>query len=77
MPRQGAQRAVGGGGGANPGKFEPDVRLEQRKGFPDAKARGNFVGKWEKSSFIEIWNSKLFRKGVIKIKYMRVHPTES
>lgn len=46
-PRQGAPRAVGGGGGAKPGKFEPDVRMEQRKGFPDTKARGNFVGKWE------------------------------
>ena len=47
MLRQGAQQALGGDGGAKPGKFEPDVQMEQRKGFPEAKARGNCVGKQE------------------------------
>lgn len=28
----------------------------------------NCIGKWEYSSFIEIWNFKLFRTGTIKTK---------
>jgi len=39
---QGAQRAVGGDGDAKPG----NIRMEQRKGFSETKARGNCVGKW-------------------------------
>lgn len=41
-----------------------------RKEFlrPKEKKKKNCIGKWEYSSFIEIWNFKLFRTGTIKTK---------
>ena len=39
-----------------------------RKEFLRPKEKKNCIGKWEYSSFIEIWNFKLFRTGTIKTK---------
>ena len=41
-----------------------------KEGISEAKGKKkkNCIGKWEYSSFIEIWNFKLFRTGTIKTK---------
>lgn len=39
-----------------------------RKEFLRPTGKKNCFGKWEYSSFIEIWNFKLFRTGTIKTK---------
>lgn len=43
--QQGAQRAVGS---ARPGELHPDVRTEQRKRFPEARAREIVLGNGNK-----------------------------
>lgn len=43
----------------------------------EAKGKKNCIGKWEYSSFIEIWNFKLFRTGTIKTKTRARVPSAS
>lgn len=39
-----------------------------KEGISEAKEKKNCIGKWEYSSFTEIWNFKLFRTATIKTK---------